>query len=184
MENISIFSLRYHYSFIPLQSDFKQTNCHIMSIRNIFMGILLSFCGTAIADNYAYLNVKQTDTESSFAVADISKITFDASNMIVHLTDNTQQKMPLSSLSKMFFSENGTQGISTQSTSSSQIVIEDGILHVKSAKGNIITLYDLSGKAIFTMTAKENDSHINLKDLLRGAYIVRIGTESKKIRTN
>ena len=73
------------------------------TIRTILAAMLLTISGTVFADDYAYLSIEQTSGVTSYSISSINKITFDESNMVLNLTNGTQQKLPLAGLSRMFF---------------------------------------------------------------------------------
>lgn len=145
------------------------------------MAMLLTISATAMADDYAYLNVTQTDGgENSFTVSKISKITFSSTNMIVTLTDGTTSELPLASLNKMFFTDEST-GIASLTTNGSQISLSDGTLHVNAPKGSVVSLYNMEGKMLRTVTAQGEDTQISVSGLTKGVYIIKVGNQSKKI---
>ena len=150
------------------------------TLRHLFLGLMLTVSGIAAADNYAYLTIAQTGGETSYAVSDISQITFDASNMVLHLTDNSEARLPLAGLSKMFFTE-GASGIATIGTSPSGISLKDGVLRVSAPKGSVVAVYDMSGKIVRAVTTKEAETEVNLSGVTKGVYIVKVGSEIKKV---
>lgn len=147
------------------------------AIRNILMAAMLTVGMSAMADNYAYLTVGQEDGETSIEVSQISKITFDASNMIVHLSNGSQQELPLSSLSRMFFSET-SQGISLLQAGQEKIRCEGGCLRLQLADGEKAYIYNMKGEMVYTAN---RSTEVTLDNLHKGVYIVRVGTETKKI---
>lgn len=150
------------------------------AIKALVMAALLAAGTTASADDYAYLTVNQESGETSFAISSISKITFDASNMIVALSDGTTQELPLAGLSKMFFTATPT-GIASATQAQSQIRLVDGVLHVSAPRGSVITLYNMEGKTMRTVTSQGDDTEVSVNGLTKGVYIVKVGTEAKKI---
>ena len=148
------------------------------AIRNIIAALMLVLSTTALADNFAYLTIDQTGGEASFEISQISKITFDADNMILHLTDGTQQQLPLASLTKMFFSDKGGQGIATISSDNAKIRVENGRLYLKLAEGERAVVYNTKGEQVF---AADRSSNFELGGLQKGVYIVRVGDQVKKV---
>ena len=149
-------------------------------LRHLIMGLSLLVCGSALADDYAYLTISQNNNETSYAVSSISKITFDASDMVLHLSDGNEAKLPLSGLSKMFFS-NEASAIATVGAASRQITMKNGVLRVTAPKGSVVTVYDMSGKMVRTQTAQEAETEVNLNGVVNGVYIVKVGSEAKKV---
>ena len=150
------------------------------TIKTLIMAAMMAVGTTAMADDYAYLTVNQESGETSFAISNISKITFDATNMIVALSDGTTQELPLAGLNKMFFTAEST-GIATATNKQSQIRLIDGTLHVSAPRGAVVTLYNIEGKTVRTVTSQGDDTQLNVNGLTKGVYIVKVGTETKKI---
>lgn len=147
------------------------------TLRNFFSATLLSLASVAMADNFAYLTIGQNDGETSFSISQISKITFDEQNMILHLSDNTTQQLPLASLSKMFFSNEG-QGIATIQGNNSKIQMDGDQLRLRLDKGERAVVYNMKGEQVFSANAS---TEFQLGRLQRGVYIVRVGDEVKKV---
>ena len=143
------------------------------------MALLLTLCGTVMADDYAYLTVAQTDAQTDYALSSIEKITFDTQNMVLHLSGGEEAKLPLSGLTKMFFSNNST-GIATVGKTST-ISMTDGMLRISAPKGTAIAIYDMGGKAVRMATANDGVTEVGLNGMQRGVYIVKVGSETKKV---
>ena len=149
-------------------------------LRQLIIGLLLMAGSTVMADNYAYLTVEQDSGSSSYALSDISKITFETQNMVLHLANGQEARLPLSGLQKMFFSGSST-GIATMPTPS-QMSMKDGILRVSASKGSSIAIHDMNGKIVLKATAQaDGETEINLSGMVRGVYIVKVGSNAKKI---
>ena len=149
------------------------------SLRNFIIAAMLLIGTCAMADNYAYLTIGQDGSQTSVSVSQISKITFDANNLIIHLTDGGTQELPLASLSKMFFTASD-QGMAAITASKDKISIDGSTLRLQLADGEHAAIYDMRGVQVFTA----NESvEVNTSSLRRGVYIVRVGSQSKKIMT-
>ncbi len=153
------------------------------NLRNIIAMLLLAMSQVVMADNLAYLiTVDENNGESSFSIEKISKITFDDSDMIVALTDGNTTRLPLAGLSKMLFSESGVTGIAApDKNAAEQMRLSGGVLHVNAPQGTVVTLYNLGGQAVKTVTATGSDTQINVAGLTKGVYIVKVGNATKKI---
>ena len=146
-------------------------------LRSLLAALLLMVSAQMMADNFAYLTVSQSGSATNFEVSKIDKITFDASDMVLSMTDGTTQRLPLAGLSKMFFSDGDLTSIATQNMGS-KFELSDGILRVQVAQGERFALYNIKGEEIF----KANESvTFNVSSLKKGGYIVKIGNEAKKI---
>ena len=146
-----------------------------------FIATLLLLAGSstaALADNYQYLIVNGSDTESTFTVSNIQKITFDATDMVFHLSDGSQQRLALAGLQKMFFSNTPT-GIAAVSQSRSNFQIVGGQLRAAVAAGERITIYNVKGVPVFSST--DADASFDLTTLVKGVYIVKMGDETQKV---
>lgn len=146
------------------------------TLRILTASLLLAISSAIMADDYQYLTVTQANGETSFAVSDIRKITFDATNMVLHLSDDTTQSLPLAGLSKMFFSD-GQTAIGTIETQS-KMHFADGTLRATVAPGEAIALYNMRGEQVFSAN---HSGTYSLAALTKGVYIVKVGSETKKV---
>ena len=135
--------------------------------------------GRALADDYAYLTVSQTGADTSISVSQIDKITFDTTDMIIHLTSGSDQRMPLASLQKMFFATEAS-AISAVSQSRSSMKVEAGLVRFTMADGERATIYSAKGEQLFTT---RRDATFDLRPLPQAVYIVRVGQETHKLTT-
>lgn len=148
-------------------------------LRNIIAAILTTVTTTVAADSYAYLTIAQTGGSTDVSVSSIKKITFDENNIVLNMTDGSQNKLPLANVTKMFFSESSS-GIETVEGKSA-FSLKDGVLCVKGLQGSHIAIYDMSGKIVRTATLNQAETEINVSGMQQGAYIVKVGDQTKKI---
>ena len=134
-------------------------------------------CTSALADDYKYLTVDQNSGEVSFEVSNISKITFDATNMVLHLADGKTQQLPLAGLSRMFFAATSSS-IAAVADTKSKIQFSDGMLRATVAPGENLTLYNMKGEQVFSSS---ETGTFDLKTLTKGVYIVKVGKETRKV---
>lgn len=151
------------------------------TLRNMLAVLLLTVGGSAFADDYAYLSIMQTGEQSDVSISSIRNITFEADEMLIRLTDGSLQRLPLSGLTKMFFSGEST-GIRPVAANGRMpgFRLKDGVLHVTGAQGAGISVYDANGKAVRSVTASEDETEMNLDGLSKGVYIVRVGSQTTK----
>lgn len=149
------------------------------TIRTFIAALLLTAgCLSDVrADDYQFLTVSQSDGEASFEVSSISKITFDATDMILHLQDGTTQALPLSGLSRMFFTAEPAAVDDVQATQS-KIRFADGMLRATVAPGEHIAVYDMKGSLVFS--AAETGVY-DMTAFRKGVYIIRVGKETRKV---
>jgi predicted polyphosphate/ATP-dependent NAD kinase len=148
------------------------------TFRTLIAALLLATGSiTALADDYQYLTISGSGSENSFSVSKIQKITFEASNMVLVMTDGTEQRLPLAGLEKMFFATSPS-GIATVSTTQSKMQFSNGVLRATVAAGETIAVYNMKGEKVFS--ANESGSY-DLSNLQRGVYIVKVGSETRKV---
>lgn len=143
-----------------------------------YLASLLIMAGavTAQADDYKYLSIAQDNGGAvDFSITNISRITFDASNMIVHLSDGSTQSLPLSNLQRMFFS---TTPSGIQSVTQSRMSFSGGVLRADIAAGERIEIYDMGGQRVFS---SNQSGTFDLTTLTKGIYIVKVGSETRKV---
>lgn len=61
------------------------------------------------------------------------------------------------------------------------ISVEDNVLHVKNAEGTVVEIYSITGEKVFTQRIDSNNKSVELSNLQKGCYIVRIGKLTRKI---
>lgn len=148
------------------------------TIRTFIASALMALtCTSASADDYKYLTVDQNSGEVSFEVSNITKITFDATNMVLHLADGKTQQLPLAGLSRMFFAATSSS-IAAVADTKSKIQFSDGMLRATVAPGENLTLYNMKGEQVFSSS---ETGTFDLKTLTKGVYIVKVGKETRKV---
>lgn len=150
-------------------------------IVRLLVGLVpLCFPALALADGYAYLTVSGDNGTQSFDIASVKHITFDSSNMVVSLIDESVQTVPLAGLERMFFSS--TNGMTTlASTKRGDFRVEGGVLKVRATGGAPVTLYNMKGMVVREVLTGEEDVDISLSGLNKGVYVVRVGRAARKI---
>ena len=149
-----------------------------MKIRNLFLTLAMTVSLTAAADDYAYLRVDGTDGENVFTVSQIDRITFDNQNMVLTLTDGTQNTLPLASLSRMFFTQSSETGISLVRNGGFRI--ENGVLYIDSKSGSQVTLYNIGGQVVRQFTTNADKAELNIGGLKQGVYIIKVNGQTQK----
>lgn len=153
-----------------------------MRMKGFLMGTLLLMATVVHADEYAYLNVNSSAGETSYTVENISKITFDADNMVLNLTDGTHVDLPLAGLDKMWFGATGA-GIGSVTASTVNMRIIGGVLTVTTStdRESRVTLYNIGGTMLAEAQTNNGEAQLNLNGMQKGVYIVRMNDQSKKI---
>lgn len=70
-------------------------------LRYILLTLTIAIGMPVMADDYKFLSISQTDNVATVEVDNIDKITFDTADMVLHLSNGTEQRFPLANLSKM-----------------------------------------------------------------------------------
>ena len=147
-------------------------------MRKFVLALTMMAATTAMADNYSYLTVTTNDGEASYEISNISRITFDASNMILWNGDDKLGELPLTSLDKMSFTGDDT-GIG-KLMAVKKPRIQNGVLRVEAPEGTRITLYNIKGEMVREVTASSQETEINLSGYRKGVYIVKVGSTAQK----
>ena len=148
------------------------------TIRTLIASLLLIVGSvTAMADDYQYLTISGSGSENSFSVSKIQKITFEATNMVLVMTDGTEQRLPLAALEKMFFATSPS-GIAMVSTTQSKMQFSGGMLRATVAPGETVSVYNMKGEKVFS--ANESGNY-DLSGMSRGVYIIKVGNETRKV---
>ena len=147
-------------------------------LRRAILALAMAIGTPALADDYTYLSISQTDGVNNVEVSSIDKITFDTADMVLHLNNGTQQHFPLASLTKMFFSAESS-GIGVMEHTSSKIVYDGSVLRVNVASGERVNIYNMKGELVFT---SNQATTLQLNNMPKGIYIVKAGqNETTKI---
>ena len=148
------------------------------TIRTLLTLLALVFSVSGFSDNYKYLAISQTNNETQYELSQIQKITFDSSDMIMTLTNGGEQRLPLASLQKLFFSNGSVDAITTTKNDLSTVKVKDGQLHVEVAEGEHLIIYNMKGEAVFS--ASKPTTRV-IDNLPKGIYILKTGHKSQKI---
>jgi len=147
-------------------------------LRFILLTLTIAIGMPAMADDYKFLSISQTDNVATVEVDNIDKITFDTADMVLHLSNGTEQRFPLANLSKMSFN-NDPSSIVTLEHSGSSIYYDGDVLRVNVAAGERMSIYNMKGEQVFT---SNHTTTLQLNNLPKGIYIVKAGqNETKKI---
>jgi hypothetical protein len=156
-------------------------------MRKRFALVLVVFLlmgATSWADEYSYLTIQKNDagnSETSVALASLSKITFSNGSLILsNAYGTTIGTYTLSELNKMFFASQAT-GIDNAAIDNMSAVLQDGVLKVSSALGSNIKLYQTSGVLVKSFSSSASECEINMGSLPKGIYILKVNGQVKKI---
>ncbi len=131
----------------------------------------------AHATDYIYLNVKATDASTDYELANIQKITFTSDDMVLWMNSG-KVEIPMASIEKMLLTDMTSGIIQQQLTERENFTFADGKLTVED--GAVVTIYTLNGQQQKHFVAA-GQTQIDLSDLPKGVYIVKVGKQAKKI---
>ena len=137
-------------------------------MKHIFLVLcLLAGSVSLLADDYNYLVIKQTDDASvGFKLRQTKSIKFNGDTFTVVTTEGETQ-VPLTLLSAITFTENAPVAVQTvRGTWEPQRIV------IYNTSGVVVRQFDS------TDARMEN---INLKNLPAGVYIVKQGTQTRKL---
>ena len=72
------------------------------------MSLVLSIALSIPAGAYNYLTIATSTVESSVALAQVKKITFSGTDLVVTSTDGTETRVGLSTLDRLYFADEPT----------------------------------------------------------------------------
>ncbi len=138
-------------------------------MRRLFLSCtLIAVCAlTTWADDYNYLTfIQDGQTTYGFELRKVKKITFDNDKLTVNSIDGKETDVLLSTLQRLAF------------TSSLPVGIQSA---VASTARQPIYIYNVSGQMIRHFDGTSEQGKLNLSDLPQGIYLLKQGTETRKI---
>jgi len=138
-------------------------------MKRFFLSIvLIAACAmAALADDYNYLTVVQGgQTTYGFELRKVKKITFDNDKLTVNTIDGKETDVLLSTLQRLAFTSSLPVGIQSAEAPASR---------------QPIYIYNVSGQVIRHFDGTSEQGKLNLSDLPQGIYIIKQGTETRKI---
>jgi len=149
-------------------------------LKSLLLSLMLFAGLSATADNYAYLTITQDGANTDYTISTIDKITFDNTDMVLHMTNGNQERLPMADLQKMYFSQGATSIAKTKAESLSHISIDGNVLRVQVGQGESVTLYNIKGEQLLSTN---HDTTIDLQRLPQGVYIAKMGSQTAKFIT-
>jgi len=162
----------------------KITNTNIplyMNKKLFLLAIVLLFVGQLFAEQESKLiTLKADGTETVYALADVQKIVFENNTMTVNMKSGSDAK----GITSVSFLLSDGSGIEKPQLFSSVFVFPNPVktnLTVSGAdKGIKINLFDLNGKLLQSVIAKDNSTEVNVLSLPSGIYLLRVGEQTVK----
>lgn len=143
------------------------------------LALAITTVTVAWADDFNYLTITSSNTESSVALNSVRRITFNGAEMLVTTVDGATENVALSTLSRLSFTASATaiRNLSTERCQSMQLQADRVVV---AGKG-ILRLYNGSGMLVRQVVVNGDRSELSLDALPRGIYIARLGTQSLKV---
>jgi len=136
--------------------------------RFLLIFTLIAICALTVwADDYNYLTfIQDGQTTYGFDLRKVKQITFDNDQLTVKTIDGKETDVVLSTLQRLSFTASLPVGIQRTEASTSR---------------QPIYIYNVSGQMIRHLDGTSEQGKLNLSDLPQGIYIVKQGTETRKI---
>lgn len=147
--------------------------------------LLAAFSAFADTENPMYMVVSLTSGSLKVVNVDaVDKITFESS--VFKATDKkgaTVVETSLQSLYAIEFNESGVSGAETVTSESLKIIYDPQsvILQVRGGKGCKLYIYDLTGRLMLTAPLTNEDTTLDVSQLMKGNYIVNVSDVTLKI---
>jgi len=152
-----------------------------MNKKLFFLAIVLLSVGQLFAEQESKLiTLKADGTETVYALADVQKIVFENNTMTVNMKSGSDAK----GITSVSFLLSDGSGIEKPQLFSSVFVFPNPVktnLTVSGAdKGMKINLFDLNGKLLQSVIAKDNSTEVNVSSFPSGIYLLRVGEQTVK----
>ncbi|MCD8304868.1 MAG: T9SS type A sorting domain-containing protein [Prevotellaceae bacterium] len=142
----------------------------------LIAALLTVACLQTRADDYKYLTAAYDNTEESYELATVQKITFEDGNVVI-TTSQGIVTLPEDQMQKMYFSSTAT-AVESLATESTGLSYSDGLLH---ASGKAMLYVYSSAGQLLQAASVDGEMSISLRSLPEGVYIVNMGGETIKV---
>lgn len=145
--------------------------------RTLLAIFLLAISGPIVAQD---MTIDKKDGQS-VEVGSLSKLSFSDDSITVTADDGKSQSYSNSSIGKLRFG---------QATQVAPVKAIDGKLEysvqsltavVRDSKGETLSIFNLSGKAVLEKSITADSQDIDLSGLAKGVYLLRLGSKTVKI---
>ena len=148
-------------------------------MKKFFILLCLIACGlTASAETFNFLNIVQTDTQKSYKIDSVRKLTFEGTDLVVTQASGDTYTCELATLQSLTFTNTATAMTSARSHRQS-LVLSAGQL-VTSGSGTL-RLFDAKGQLVRMQSVSGGRTEMNLNGLPHGLYIARLGQQTLKL---
>lgn len=150
-------------------------------MKKILLLVFIFFLSvTSVMGQSLIINEKEGDT-IELGLDKLRKITFKNGNLVATYQDGTTNSYVLSAIEKMNFSN--LTGLETTEVMEGHLAYstESGIAVVTNSEGSKLSVYNLSGKVVMQKTIGSQIETIDLGELQKGLYLLRLDSKTIKI---
>jgi len=146
-------------------------------MKKMLLVAIATICSlSAFADDLNLYIIDSSNTEASYPVSSLQKITFESGNVVVTTTSGTTASTAISDVSKMYF---GTASTAIETAQAAQDIAFDG-QNITVLGGGKVSVFQPSGALVASATADDGQT-ISLQTLPKGIYVVKMDGKSFKV---
>lgn len=152
-------------------------------MKKIFAFLFALCCiFVAQAQDVQSLDITKTSgTTEQLAVKNVKKITFADGNMVVTKADGNTASYVITEINKITFGTVTVDGIVNKAIGTDKFVSYSSDKNVINFKGEgTAQVYNVKGQLIKSVSVKGNSS-LNIADLTKGVYVIKLNNQSAKI---
>lgn len=157
-----------------------------MNIKLMLKVLLLLLLNYGISySQISQIHVKQTSgTEKSTEISKVNKIYFIDNNLVINSKDNTNEYFDLNSIQKLYFKS--TTSIESNVEVNSILIFPNPARENFKIKGITnypinVTIYNMIGERLIEVSIENENTTIDVSNLLRGIYLVKVNTNVIKM---
>jgi DNA-binding beta-propeller fold protein YncE len=150
-------------------------------MKKILLLVFVFFLSvTSVMGQTLVINDKEGGTVE-LGLDKLRKITFKNGNLVATYQDGSTNSYVLSAIDKMNFAN--LTGVETVEVMEGHLAYsaESGIAVVANSEGSKLSVYNLSGKVVFQKTIGSQIETIDLGELQKGLYLLRLDSKTIKI---
>ena len=158
-----------------------------MEMRNIILIFSVLFVGLtgSIYAQTAFLDVQKTDNSSKkIDLNSLNKITFTTTDLVLNYFTNESENIAKKDIQKMFFTK--TTGLSSLVSDNKLLEVYPNpaidFIRLKNIQdGNyLVNIYSITGSKIKSQMITSNETEINISNLSKGLYILKVNNQVSK----
>ena len=145
--------------------------------RTLLAIFLLAISGPIVAQD---MTIDKKDGQS-VEVGNLSKLSFSDDSITVTADDGKSQSYSNSSIGKLRFGQ-ATQIAPVKAIDGKlEYSVQNLMAVVRDSKGETLSIFNLSGKAVLEKSITTDSQEIDLSGLAKGVYLLRLGSKTVKI---